>query len=331
MSEEAMLIEAILTEPDDHVHRLVYADWLLDNDPAREPLVRSQAVLGPSVRASLGQKLVPIPAGTFTMGSPEEEEHRDPDEPAHEVTLTRPYYLGARPLTLGEYRAFVGATNHVTVAEQEGFGMGWSRRRRTWEQGAYNWRSPGWKQKDDEPVVCLAWDDSGAFCAWLGKIDGREYRLPSEAEWEHACRAGTTTPFFFGEDLLPGQANYNTRYPYSGGNGERGVGRTTTVGRYPPNAYGLYDLHGNVWEWCSDWYGSDYYDDGRKRDPDGPDNGFGRVLRGGSWCNPARDCRSALRRCGHPVFSRYHDGNTGFRLALSMPGPARKRRRTTTE
>jgi uncharacterized protein (TIGR02996 family) len=326
MSEEAMLVEAILTESDDHVHRLVYADWLLENDPAREPLVRAQGVLGPSVRTVLRQKLVPIPAGTFLMGSPDDEKDRDPDEPAHKVKLTAPFYIGATPVTAGEFRAFVWETKYVTLAEQE-LGTGWNPTSGTWDRGAYHWRHPGWKQQADEPVVCLAWEDAVAFCAWLSEKDGRDYRLPTEAEWEYACRSWTTTPFFFGEDLLPEQANHNALWPYRERVGAPGPGRTTIVGSYPANDFGLYDMHGNVWEWCHDWYGESWYGTRARRDPHGPDQGNGRVLRGGSWYNPARDCRSALRRCGHPFFSRYNDGNTGFRLALSMKTKPQRRRR----
>src|SRR5437899_6072620 len=129
------------------------------------------------------------------MGSPRTESNRDPDEKPHEVTLTQPYYLGATPVTVGEFRAFVRATHYRT-------------------QGDYNWQDPGWKQTDDDPVVCLDWVDAVAFCVWLGEQDGRAYRLPTEAEWERACRAGTSTPFFFGAALLPEQADYDTRHPY---------------------------------------------------------------------------------------------------------------------
>ncbi len=329
MNEEAMLVEAILSERDDHVHRLVYADWLLDNDPAREPLVRAQALLGPSLWTVMGQKLVPIPPGTFVMGSPEDEKHRDPDELAHEVTLRRGYYLGAHPVTVGEFAAFVRDTRYETEAEQTS-GVGWVRESGTWERGPFNWRTPGWWQSQDDPVVCLSWADALAYCRWLSSLEGEEgrtYRLPTEAEWEYACRAGTTTPFYFGDDLLPGQACYNLALPYSGRKGRPSNEKTVPVGSYPANAFGLWDMHGNAWEWCHDWYDPGYYEGGAMTDPTGPEIGFGRVLRGGSWCNEASDCRSALRRCGNPRYSRYRDGNTGFRLALSLPKAEAKKGR----
>src|SRR5947209_17317306 len=187
MNEEAMLLEAILTEPDDHVHRLVFADWLNERDDAREALVRAQGALGPSRRTLLNGKLGPAPAGTFVMGSPEGAPRRDPDEAAHEVELTRAFYVGATPVTVREYRTFVSVSGYQTRAEGSA-GVGWNAEARMWEMGdGYSWRSPGWKQTDDDPVVCLAWEDAVAFCEWLAE-DGQPYRLPSEAEWEYACR-----------------------------------------------------------------------------------------------------------------------------------------------
>ena len=232
MSEEAMLIEAILTESDDDVHRLVYADWLLENAPERESLVRSQGQLGPSLIGSLEQKLVPIPAGTFWMGSPEGEAHRDPDENQHEVTLTEPFYLGATPVSVGQFSAFVEATGYETIAENM-VGTGWNAVTGEWERGGYRWTEPGWEQDDDEPVVCLSWEDAVAFCEWLSTAEKRTYRLPTEAQWEYACRAGTTTAFFFGDELLPRQANFIPHVPYTPpyatSKPEQPIGRTTIL------------------------------------------------------------------------------------------------------
>ncbi len=323
MNEQAFL-DAILTEPDDHVSRLAFADWLSERDDPREALFRAQGVLGPSIRTSAGGKMVPIPAGDFVMGSPEDEPFRDPDERAHPVTLTRPFYLGAGPVTVREFAQFIKDTGYWTAAESAA-GIGWDAASGQWTRGPYSWKRPGWEQGGDEPAVCLAWDDAVAYCRWLSARDGREYRLPTEAEWEYACRAGTTTPFSSGADLAPTQANYDHRYPYEWGRtGGVGPGRTTPAGRYPANAWGLYDMHGNAWEWCADWYDMTHYDTTRRRrDPAGGARGFARVLRGGAWCVGARDCRSALRRCGDVSASRYNDGATGFRVALTMPKPAR--------
>jgi uncharacterized protein (TIGR02996 family) len=322
MGPEDAFRAAILTEPDDHVHRLIYADWLLEADPVREPLVRAQGLLGPSLRNTVGMKMVPIPAGTFRMGSPIDEQGRDLDEEEHEVRLTRPFYLAAHPVTIRQFGRFAEATGYETLNERGELAIaGWYAQTQAWQrQPAYSWYNPGWSQADDEPVVCLDYADAQAFCQWLAGVERRPYRLPTEAEWEYACRAGTTTPFHFGDNLTPKQANYDTREPYRGKRSRRrGPGRTTPVGSYPPNAFGLYDLHGNVWEWCHDWYDPDYYDRGPRRNPHGPRSGAARALRGGSWFTPARDCRSALRRCGHPWMSRYRDGACGFRVALTGP------------
>src|SRR5262245_24341842 len=251
MDPEAAFREAILTEADDHVHRLIYADWLQEADPAREPLVRAQGLLGPSLRNTVRMKMVPIPAGTFRMGSPEDEKDRDPDEQPHEVRLTRPFYLAAHPVTVRQFGLFAEATGYETRNERGALASaGWNAAAGAWEhEPGYSWYNPGWGQADDEPVVCLDHADAEAFCQWLAGVESRPYRLPSEAEWEHACRAGTTTPFHFGDNLTPKQANFDTREPYRGKRPRSpGPGRTTRVGSYPPNAFGLYDMHGNVWE-----------------------------------------------------------------------------------
>jgi formylglycine-generating enzyme required for sulfatase activity len=163
--------------------------------------------------------------------------------------------------------------------------------------------------RDDHPVEAVSWSDSQAFCTRLGQAEGRAYRLPTEAEWEHACRAGTATPFHFGAALTTDQANYN------GVSGTHGQGlqreRTTPVGSFPPNAWGLYDMHGNVWEWCADWYAA--YPGGDCVDPVGPSDGSKRVVRGGSWLGSARLCRSACRTKFTPASSF---GYIGCRLCL---------------
>src|SRR5262249_8893742 len=139
---------------------------------------------------------------------------------------------------------------------------GWNAAEQTWErQPAYSWHNPGWEQADDEPVVCLDHADAEAFCRWLADFERRPYRLPTEAEGADACRAGTTPPVHFADNLPPEQAKYDASEPYrSKRSRSRGPGRTTRVGSYPPNGFGLYDLHGNAWEWCHDWYQQDYYD-----------------------------------------------------------------------
>jgi formylglycine-generating enzyme required for sulfatase activity len=144
---------------------------------------------------------------------------------------------------------------------------------------------------------------------------GRVYTLPTEAEWEYACRAGTLTPFHFGTELNAQQANCDGNHPY--GTTTRGpyLGRTCPVGQYPANAWGLHDLHGNIWEWCADWYSEDYYRSGENKDPQGPVSGEGRVLRGGSWINIARHCRAAVRRRLAPT---NRSNRIGFRVCLRL-------------
>ncbi len=144
------------------------------------------------------------------------------------------------------------------------------------------------------------------------KEAGRSYRLPTEAEWEYACRAGTTTPFHYGKSLSSTQANFNGQYPYGGAAKGKYLQRTTTVGSYQPNAFGLYDMHGNVWEWCADWYDGDYYKNSPRQDPENTKAASFRVIRGGGWYFNGWYCRSADRSRSGPA-SRFHD--LGFRVA----------------
>jgi len=185
----------------------------------------------------------------------------------------------------------------VTDAEREGWA--YTRKMNKWGRtdGA-SWRSPGFSQAGDHPVVCVSWADATAYIEWLRKREGRPYRLPSESEWEYSCRAGSVGPF---HDDLEKICWYRWNSDY----------RTHSVCKKSRNALGFYDMHGHVWEWCSDWYGE--YPEGFVLDPIGPDNGFYRVFRGGSWINPPVGCRSAHRSYADP--SR-RNSFTGFRLAL---------------
>jgi uncharacterized protein (TIGR02996 family) len=339
MDQHAAFRQAILTEPDDHVQRLIYADWLQEHegDGPHVELLRRQGALGPSLVNSLGMKLVPIPAGAFRMGSPSDEEGRDPDEQEHEVTLTRPYRLAAHPVTVGQFRDFVRTTRYQTAAERDGEGaIGWNARAQGWERArGYAWHSPGWQQGEDHPVVLLSWADAVHFCSWLTNTEQRTYRLPTEAEWERACRGGSQTPFWWGASASSAQANFNGAEPYGDADKGPALRRTAPVGSYPANPFGLFDTHGNAWEWCFDGYAANY-PSGPATDPTGPGpTGIGgRVLRGGSWCDRGLDCRSAMRRCGDSPWSRYQDGNRGLRVLLEMPDapsfapPAPKKKRT---
>jgi formylglycine-generating enzyme required for sulfatase activity len=294
------------------------------------------------IENSIGMKLRLIPPGEFMMGSSESEEGRRDDEgPQHRVQITRPFYLGKSPVTLGEFRAFVNATGYETDAEREGWGLEVSviqriasgeigpeelRKRaeanadlnvssaseentefvRAFVSRGASWRSPGMKQLEDHPVLNVSWDDAVAYCKWLSEVEGREYRLPTEAEWEYSCRGGTTTRYHFGDD-----AGVLGEYAWYLENSEF---RPHPVGQKRPNAWGLYDLHGNVLEWCSDWHSADYYANSPLEDPTGPESGSIRVCRGGSWFSTARFCHSAHRGSGGPR-SRGH--YLGFRVAFS--------------
>jgi formylglycine-generating enzyme required for sulfatase activity len=251
---------------------------------------------------SIGMKLVLIPAGTFRMGSPEEEEGRFVEEgPQHEVEITRPFYLGVHPVTQAQWRAVMGKNPSFFCAT-----------------GGGKDRVKG-MSTDDFPVESVSWKDVASFLARLSALEkerqgGRAYRLPSEAEWEHACRGGAPSYqiFHFGSSLSSTQANFDLNYPYGEADERPYLERTCKVGSYPPNAFGLFDMHGNVWEWCADWLDKDYYARSPRRDPPGPSAGSRRVIRGGGWYYGGRFCRSAARYGGRPSF-RSHD--LGFRAA----------------
>jgi eukaryotic-like serine/threonine-protein kinase len=239
---------------------------------------------------SVGMKLVLIPKGTFLMGSPAGEFRRKPNEAQHEVTITRPFYLGAYEVTQGQYQAVMG--KNPSSFSREGEGKVYVR-----------------PFADDDlkryPVENVSWDEAVEFCRLLSgrpeeKRLGRVYRLPTEAEWEYACRASTTTTFHFGDRLSSAEANFYGPEPYGGAPKGPYLSRTAPVGSYPPNAWGLYDMHGNVWEWCADWLDEGYYATSPREDPRGPDGGKQRCMRGGSWGNMGWDCRSACRGAFEP-------------------------------
>jgi RNA polymerase sigma factor (sigma-70 family) len=244
---------------------------------------------------------------TFTIGSPPEEKGREENETAHEVTLSADYYLGVTTVTRGQFAAFVKEDGYQTEAERDGKGA-WRWNGDQFEQKPeYTWKNPGFKsikQTDEHPVVNVSWNDAVAFSKWLSRKDGREYRLPTEAEWEYACRSGTKTAYSFGDD--PSKL---VDYAWFGDN----AGGTHTVGTKKPNGWGLYDMHGNVWQWCADWYGE--YAKGAVTDPQGPKEGSKRVYRGCSWMHDAQYCRSAYRDWRLPTLCI---NNLGFRLAAPV-------------
>ena len=238
---------------------------------------------GEIITNSLGMKFAWIPSGGFMMGSPREEEERQDNETQHKVTLSKGFYMGVHLVTQEQWQAMMG-------------------------NNPSNFRG-----EKNLPVEQVSWNDCQEFIKKLREKDKKAYRLPSEAEWEYACRAGTRTPFHFGETISTDQANYNGSYTY--GNGKKGVYRekTTPVDSLPANAWGLHDMHGNVWEWCQDWLGDYLQED--VVDPQGPDAGQYRLLRGGSWFDHPRIRRSASRYRGGPGNS-YDD--CGFRLCFCL-------------
>jgi formylglycine-generating enzyme required for sulfatase activity len=294
-----------------------------------------------------------IPPGAFTMGSPEAE--RDQvlredktarreyfaDEARHPVTVTKPFYLGRYAVTRGQFRRFVSEADYRTEAETGGLG-GWGYDRAsgkfkgpTWNpktgkrtggaRTAFSWKDPGFAQTDRHPVVNVSWNDARAFCRWLARRGGRKARLPSEAEWEHACRAGTATRYYFGDDPeeLAEYANvldgtFHRHFPGARGaiKAEDGYVFTAPVGSFRPNPFGLFDMHGNVLQWCTDWYEPDLAGLA-PRDPLRLDkvSHSARVVRGGSWLSQAAACRTAFREMVPPASCHCTAGfRVGFRL-----------------
>jgi formylglycine-generating enzyme required for sulfatase activity len=243
----------------------------------RDARQRREVLASPPICNSIGIELKLIPAGSFTMGQP----GGDSGETPHRVTLTKPFYVGVYEVTNGQWRRVMGYV-------------------------------PSEFMGDDRPVERVSWDDAIEFCRKLSALPdelkvGRVYRLPTEAEWEYACRAGTETKYSFGDD-----ESQLSEYGWFHDNSGR---ETYPVGRKKPNPWGLFDMHGNVWEWCSDWYSD--YGSGPVTDPLGPALASGRVGRGGGWSDTAWDCRSAVRGRRGPSF---RNDAVGFRLALSPSG-----------
>ena len=207
-------------------------------------------------------------------------------------------------------------------------GYGWDEAKGTFEQDPkYTWRSPGFPQTDDHPVVNVSWNDAVAFCEWLSQQEGQTYRLPTEAEWEYACRAGQATRYWSGDDpealaAVGNVADGTAKEKYPNWTyaikAKDGYVFTAPVGRFRPNAFGLFDMHGNVWEWCADGYDADYYAKSPPADPLNSSQAADRVIRGGSWSSDPRYCRSAYRVRYAPT---YRDSNLGFRVARVRSGP----------
>ena len=188
----------------------------------------------------------------------------------------------------------------------------------------YSWRNTGFPQTDEHPVIAVSWYDAMAFCKWLSRKEGKTYRLPTEAEWEYACRAGTTTRYYSGDDpetlaKVGNVADATAKAKFSQWaltiKANDGYVFTAPVGQFKPNAFGLYDMHGNAWQWCSDWYGKDYYAASPADDPTGPGTGELRILRGGSWDAKPYEPQSAKRGGWQPVVRGL---NAGFRVVRTQ-------------
>ncbi|MBY0230503.1 MAG: SUMF1/EgtB/PvdO family nonheme iron enzyme [Gemmataceae bacterium] len=317
MTTEDVLLQAVLADPAAGDTWLVLADWLEEtgqDDRAEllrlqirlrsEPNLRARSAPEKRVRAllaagvkpcvpalvnSVGMRLVLVPPGLFWQGSRSSPEPRQPDElPRRLVHITRPFFLGATPVTQGQYEVVAG-TNPSAFRP-----------------------APGTEDRSRWPVESVSYRDIAEFLALLSafkeeKKAGRAYRLATEAEWEYACRGCVCqSPYSFGPRLRHADASFGRRYG----------GTPPEVGRYPANLFGLHDMHGTIWEWVADRYDDGYYSYGPEKDPPGPRRGSRRVLRGGGWSTPADLCRSALR--GHNTVTAREDYN-GFRVALTPP------------
>ncbi len=217
-----------------------------------------------------------IPAGNFMMGSPDSEQDRDDDEgPQHKVTITEPFYIGIYEVTQEQWEAVMGVMGD----------------------------NPSYFEASGNPVERVGWGDCEEFLYYLNAMNIGTFRLPTEAEWEYACRAGNSTRFSFGDDQDYSAVGDYAWYIFNSSD------TTHTVGEKRPNAWGLYDMHGNVWEWCSDWY--DVYDSESRIDPQGPPTGSGKVIRGGCWFSFPSDSRSASRHS-----SNQWNEKIGFRLVM---------------
>jgi len=287
-------------------------------------------------------RLTLIPAGEFKMGSGESAEATaaffkktygedyliadffENEHPQHRVRITKPFYLGTYHVTRGQFRQFVADTRYKTDAEkgEKPGAFGWDPDKKEFGfKAKYSWRKVGFEQTDEHPVVNVSWNDAKAFCEWLSKKEKKTYRLPTEAEWEYACRAGTTTRYSSGDDPETlakvgnvADATAKAQFPDRTWmiKASDGYVFTSPVGSFQPNTFGLYDMHGNAWQWCADWYDGDYYAKSPADDPSGPTTGSIRVFRGGSWYDYAGYCRSADRR-GDTPGGRYYD--LGFRVS----------------
>jgi formylglycine-generating enzyme required for sulfatase activity len=289
--------------------------------PPAEEKKNEPVAPGKVITNTISMKLAYIPPGVFTMGSPLGEQKQFEKDNAddwaaqevqHEVSITKGFYLGAHLVTQEEYEKVMGKNPSFFSAAGRGKDKvaGLDTRR--------------------FPAEWISWEDAAEFCKKLSQTDGKTYRLPTEAEWEYACRAGTKTAFYFGDTISTDQANYDGRFVF--GDGKKGVNRERPlpVGSFPTNAFGLYDMHGSVWQWCQDWYGEDYYQKSPKNDPVNESAGKqkSRVLRGGSWHNGPTGARSAARFLAPAGLRNW---NYGFRVVAAFSPEGERTNSARTE
>ncbi len=259
-------------------------------------------------------QLVLIPPGVFSMGTDRESAQRlarrllktvdamlvRSETPSHDVCISRPFYLGRHEVTIGQFRQFVEAEGYETLVERNG--RGWMLQDGQWRlRPGGSWKSLGDQPLDERlPVINVAWEDAVAFCRWLGDVEAATYRLPTEAEWEYACRAGSSTMWFFGDD-----GSQLRRYAWCNGQADALL---KAAGGKEPNAWGLWDMLGNAKEWCADPFHAQYYRDSPPVNPTGPSQGRIRVQRGGAIDSHPAECRSAARfasRVATPEFAGF--------------------------
>lgn len=297
---------------------------------------------GPVRTNSIGMKLVLVPPGQFRMGTDEAvaslqdalriaPADRDKpwtqfhgQRPSQQVRITQPFEIGVYEVTKGQFAQFVAATNYQTDAERENTGWGYSAQKNNFvEQPGFCWRECGFEQTDQHPVVNVSHHDGLAFCQWLSDKEGRQYSLPTEAQWEYACRAGAHTRWWFGDDVEELAAAGNVadtalkeKFPWWEFTvaASDGFVFSAPVGSFRPNPLGLYDTCGNAAEWCADWSGREYDSAQTAVDPTGPAQGQSRMVRGGGWHNYVFATRSAARNFDGPTYRVY---DIGFRVVCA--------------
>jgi formylglycine-generating enzyme required for sulfatase activity len=291
LSEGEYEIEAIITSGGPKEQYAVKPDVYVADDTMQTITLNLKERISPDfldkMKAKYGNgipepTMVAILGGSFQMGCVSGNDCSSDEKPVHQVTLSA-FEMSQTEVTFAQYDACVVGGGCDSYPDDQGWG------------------------RDDRPVIYVSWNDAQQYISWLNQQTGKQYRLPTEAEWEYAARAGSTTKYSWGNAIGNNKANCD-------GCGSQWDGeQTAPVASLAANAFGLYDMHGNVWEWCSDWYGKNYYSSSSASDPQGPSSGSSRVKRGGSWLGGPAGVRSVYRYYGSPG---YGDCNQGFRLAL---------------